>query len=88
MNEVNIYYCFRDLFPKKLFLSIFWTNKDFLSQINRFLREKKIRRSTVYRDFMAVQMENFVRFLKDPFKLKNSFWNTGEIGLTVVSFNF
>jgi hypothetical protein len=41
MNEVNIKYWFR----------IFWTNKDFLSKKNRFVRKKKFRHlpTAVYR---------------------------------------
>jgi hypothetical protein len=37
----------------KFFLSIFWTNYDFL------LDKKKIRRFAVWRDIMAVQMKIF-----------------------------
>jgi hypothetical protein len=58
---------------KKIFLLIFWTNWDFLSEKNRFLRKKNFRRSAVCRDFMAVHMKILsARFLKDAFKLVTS----------------
>jgi hypothetical protein len=50
----------------------------------RIYTKKKIRRSAVCRDFMAVQMKILsARFLKDAFKLE-----TSTFGLTGVSFYF
>jgi hypothetical protein len=54
-------------------------NLDFLDEMGLFLGEKpiftkkKIRRSAVCRDFMALHMKIFsARFLKDAFKLETS----------------
>jgi hypothetical protein len=65
-------------------LTIFWTNYDFLSEKNRFLRKKNFRRSAVWRDFMAVQMKIFVLSLFERcFQVRDfSFWITKEIGLS------
>jgi hypothetical protein len=51
--------------------------------------KKKIRGSTIYRDFMTIQMKKIVRpLLKDPFNLESSPFGSLNSGLTGVSFHF
>jgi hypothetical protein len=70
---------------------------DFLEELGLFIKEnpdfykkKKIRRSAGCRDFMAVQMKNFVRSLFERcIQVRDfTFWITEGIGLTGVSFHF
>jgi hypothetical protein len=71
---------------------------DFLNELGRtfsrrkndFYETKKFRLSAVCRDFMAVQMKNFIHLLFErSFQVKDfSFWITEGIGLTGVSFHF
>jgi hypothetical protein len=84
MNEVNKY-CFSNLIF--FFIDFLEDLGLFTEEIPIFLRKKKIRRSAVWRDFMAVQMKFVHPIFERRFQVRDfSFWITEGIGLTGVCF--
>jgi hypothetical protein len=83
MNEVNKY-CFSNL---NFFYRFSGRFRTFYRRNTDFFTKKKIRRSAVWRDFMAVQMKFVHPIFERRFQVRDfSFWITEEIGLTGVCF--
>jgi hypothetical protein len=83
MNEVNIKYWFRNFEKKNFFLSIFWTNLNFLSMKNRLVRKKNSvtcrslpRKVWLPTSTLPVQLKNFSFWISEWLQL-----NRGEAAI-------